>query len=190
MPELKNKQHEGFAQGIHNGLSPLDAHIAAGLSRKRADAEELAKQPEIVERVEELAALEDSMGSVEDSLTEKMLEDLINPTSVGHAFLVMQFFRNAIQARGIGDLKESNAALREIGRLRGLFDHPDLPTYVKKARRENGQLDSPDAGDEAALPQQSGFAGLLGTHPDEFVEGEVVDTPRAEEVFADAVGDE
>jgi phage terminase small subunit len=56
MAELKNPKHEKFVQHIVRGLSPTEAYISAGYSRKgaHASAARLLKNPQVCTRLAEL----------------------------------------------------------------------------------------------------------------------------------------
>jgi phage terminase small subunit len=56
MAELKNPKHEKFVQNIVRGLSPTEAYISAGYSRKgaHASAARLLKNPQVCTRLAEL----------------------------------------------------------------------------------------------------------------------------------------
>lgn len=171
VPALKNAKHEAFAQGLHIGLSQVDAYEQAGYTRNQSSAGVLARAPEIVQRVEELNKLEDNLASVEEDLTEKVMQELINPTNVSHAWLTVQLYRNCILARSLGEVGAANKALELIGKTKGLFDNPDLPADVRK-QIENGKRSGADGGPEGRLQEVAQFAYLLGKHPGDFVEAE------------------
>lgn len=173
VPELSNKQHEAFAQALNNGLSAVDAYETAGFKRIHADAKELAKQPDVVARVEELANIETALSEVEENLTQRMLMDLINPKSIAHADAIMQAYRNMTLARSLGEIGHANKALEMICRLRGLFDNPDLPDEIKKDKR-NGKSNSTDRAREDSLQEWTGFAERLGEPPGHSSEAENV----------------
>lgn len=171
VPALKNAKHEAFAQGLHLGLSQADAYEQAGFTRNQSSAGTLARTPEIAQRVGELNKLEDNLSSVEEDLTEKVMQELINPTNVSHAWLTIQLYRNCILARSLGEVGAANKALELIGKTKGLFDNPDLPADVRK-QIDNGKRSSFDGGAEGRLQEVAQFAQLLGKHPGDFIEAE------------------
>jgi hypothetical protein len=189
VPALKNAKHEAFAQGLHIGLSQADAYEQAGFTRNQSSAGTLARTPEVAQRVEELNRLEDNLSSVEEDLTEKVMQELINPTNVSHAWLTIQLYRNCILARSLGEVGAANKALELIGKTKGLFDNPDLPADVRK-QLQNGKSVGTLAGSEERLSEVARFAGLLGKSPGDFVETEDAVECVATEVFDGADRDE
>jgi phage terminase small subunit len=72
MPELRNPKHEKFAQNIARGLSPTEAYISAGYSRKSAhsSAFRLQQNATIMQRLQGLRTLVTS-AYVELAITER-----------------------------------------------------------------------------------------------------------------------
>jgi hypothetical protein len=72
MPELPNPKHEKFAQNILLGLSPTEAYISAGYSRKSAhsSAFRLQQNATIMQRLQELRTLVTS-AFVQLAITER-----------------------------------------------------------------------------------------------------------------------
>lgn len=172
MPELSNKQHEAFAQAIHNGLAPVDAYETAGFVRSNADAKALASSPAVKERIAELDRLEQALSSAEENLTLRMLEDLVSPKSIAHADAIMQAYRNMTMARSLGEIGHANKALEMICRLRGLFDNPDLPDDVKKEKAHgksvgtNGGGAGEDASGAQLFERLGNLSGFLASTED------------------------
>jgi len=72
MPELQNPKHEKFVQNIARGLSPTEAYISAGYSRKSAhsSAFRLQHNATIMQRLQELRTLVTS-AFVQLAITER-----------------------------------------------------------------------------------------------------------------------
>lgn len=170
MPALKTAKHEAFAQALHLGMTAPEAYVQAGYANAPSNAYQLAKTPDVKARVEELNKMEDALSDAEDSLTEKVMAELINPTNVSHAWLTIQLYRNCILARSLGEVNAANKALELIGKTKGLFDNPDIPADVKKKLKHDKTADAPSD----RLSQVAQFAGLLGKHPGDFIEADEV----------------
>lgn len=170
VPALKIAKHEAFAQALHLGMTAPEAYVQAGYANAPSSAYKLAKEPDVAARVEELNKMEDALADAEDSLTEKVMAELINPTNVSHAWLTIQLYRNCILARSLGEVGAANKALELIGKTKGLFDNPDIPADVRKKLKDENAATAP----QDRLSQVAKFAGLLGKHPGDFVEADEV----------------
>lgn len=84
MPDLPNKRHERFAQGIAKGLSATAAYAAAGYKPSTAHASRLAVNGSVVARIAELIApaVEETEVTVERTLQEMKCLAFYNMTQI------------------------------------------------------------------------------------------------------------
>ena len=176
MPTLANAKQEKYAKQRASGLIPSKAAVAAGYMPGSAIATNLERDPDVQARIEELHGERVEHREAAAAATRRAAEVVGEITGVSHSWVIRELVSLVADARGDGDYKEANAALKLIGEHLGMWGKgsPDEATADQTAhslaekaleRMEKlsdglAHLDAPT--EMKALPDERALQQLVG----------------------------
>lgn len=142
MPEIKNKQHEKFAQHVASGYSQRQAYIAAGYKDNRGNAAQLAKKPDIRARINELKEQNFVIESkVTDTLREIAEEKGEGKVPLDKKWVLDRLVENALASMIGNQRSAANRALELLGKEFGMFiDRSEVHTTGDLAKLSDEEL--------------------------------------------------
>jgi hypothetical protein len=120
MPVLNNARRERFAQYVAAGSTYVDAYKKAGYSGDtNAAPSQLAKQPEVRARIDEIVAEHNNNMEQERIMRERLREAKVEHEVLDQKWLLLEAMKNLELARKKGQTSAANQALKMIGELTG-----------------------------------------------------------------------
>lgn len=118
MARLFNDRREKYSRNLAAGMKQVDAYLDAGYtSVSTSAASRLANDPRIVRRIVELKA----------EARNKIVPAAFEPSMLTRDYIMLELYKNAVEARDAGDLGVSNKALEALAKVGGFIaDHRGL----------------------------------------------------------------
>jgi hypothetical protein len=147
MPELANPRHEQFARALADGMKQKDAYVQAGFNDSPSSASQLANEPHVRERINELheeRILAHRAADNEDG-------DFEAPT---RAWVIKQLQINLHKSQSAGQIAPANKALELIMDLMGL-------TAPAPKQRDKEESDADKKRQAEAVPDNAKIGNVL-----------------------------
>lgn len=118
---LSNPKHEQFARSLNRGQSAYEAGVTAGFENlNKTQAQALAKKPEIVKRVNELAAEQEHKLNSDVDDIEGMTPDQVR-LLINENFLIKELVVSIKMSQQAGQFNATKALIELLGKEIGMF---------------------------------------------------------------------
>ena len=116
MPALSNLKHEEFCQHRAAGMAMLEAYVAAGYTASASAASQVAKRPEVQNRIMEL---QQERASAERNAARDAV-DAEGEEDINLEWAVRELKKNVKSARDAGNVSAANKAIEMLIDIKGL----------------------------------------------------------------------
>lgn len=130
MPQLSNPKQEAFCVNMANGMRQGDAYECAGYSRSPSGASQLASNPHIAQRLQELISEKQDLATAEGDDFENL------PSELNRDWLIKTLMKNVTIAQKAQQIAPANKAVEMLAEIIGFS--------IKKgaANKDTGTSDS------------------------------------------------